>query len=109
MLLNDRTYLEAAQALAATVLTEHADEATGLTQLFRRVLLRHPTNSETQLLKDLLHRQRKRFVSAPDAAKKLLSEAAAVVRNSEHSAEELAAWTVVAHTILNLDETVTRR
>ena len=72
------------------------------------MLLRHPTNSETQLLKDLLHRQRKRFISAPDAAKKLLLEAAAV-SDSGHSADELAAWTVVAHTILNLDETVTRR
>ena len=108
VLLNDRTYMEAALALAATVLTEHSDESTGLTQLFRRMLLRHPTDSEVQLLRDLLHRQRKRFISAPDAAKELLAEAA-VVRNSEHSAEELAAWTVVAHTILNLDETVTRR
>ena len=108
VLLNDRTYLEAAQALANTVLTEHSDEATRLTQLFRRVLLRHPTNSETQLLKDLLHRQRHRFSTAPDAARELLSEAAAV-NNSKHPAEELAAWTVVAQTILNLDETVTRR
>ncbi len=108
VLLNDRTYWEAAQALAATILTEHADEAIGLKQLFRRVLMRHSTDSEAQLLKDLLHRQRQRFISAPDAAKELLSDAAAVI-NSQHPAEELAAWTVVAHTILNLDETVTRR
>ena len=108
VLLNDRTYLEAAQALANTVLTEHSDEAIGLTQMFRRVLLRLPTDDEAQLLKDLLHRQRQRFSTAPDAAKELLLEVAAV-SDSKHTPEELAAWTVVAHTILNLDETVTRR
>jgi hypothetical protein len=108
VLLNDRTYLEAAQALAAVVLSESPADATRLMQLFRRVLLRPPPDAEAQQLMTLLHRQRQRFSAAPDAAKDLMAEAG-VVSDGKHPTEELAAWTVVAHTILNLDETVTRR
>jgi len=108
VLLNDRTYLEAAQALAAVVLSESPADATRLMQLFRRVLLRSPTDAETQQLTTLLHRQLLRFSATPDAATDLMAEAG-VVSDGKHPTEELAAWTVVAHTILNLDETVTRR
>ena len=90
------------------MLRESSADATRLTQLFRRVLLRHPNDAETQQLMTLLHRQRQRFSATPDAATDLMAEAG-VVSDSRHPTEELAAWTVVAHTILNLDETVTRR
>ena len=108
ILLNDPTYVEAARALAELVLTADSEDRTRVRQMFRRVLSRHPEDDEARLLSDLLHRQRSRFAETPEAAKSLLAVGESAV-NRRNDPGELAAWTVVAHTLLNLDEAVTRR
>ncbi len=109
ILLNDVTWIEAARVLA----TRHsqadiADESLRLQQLFRDVLSRWPEKPELEMLLGLLNRQRSRFRNQPVAADALLQNGEAS-RPAVDDPIELAAWTIVAHTVLNLDEAVTRR
>ena len=64
ILLNDPTYVEAARVLATRVLQTNSDDGTRLRQLVRRVLSRLPDDHELSLLRDLLQRQRDRFLIA---------------------------------------------
>ena len=108
VLLNDETYLEAARALAAWTLTQKGVDDSRLTLAFRRVTARVPVADEIATLAKLLHSQRTRFTAHRVEAVKLIAVGA-----SKHGHEldpvELAAWTVTLHTLLNLDETITRR
>ncbi|HUE71174.1 MAG TPA: DUF1553 domain-containing protein [Pirellulaceae bacterium] len=108
LLLNDPVFVEAARMLAARSLATPGDDAAKLKQLWRRVLVRDAQEDEVAMLHGLLARQRERFAKAPQAAQQLLSVGAA-----KHDARldpcELAAWTVVAQALLNLDEAVTKR
>jgi hypothetical protein len=109
LLLNDEGYVEAARALAARVLAPpgRPDHARG-TELFRAVLARSPAPEETTAVEGLLARQRERFRRDPAAARRLVSVGAAPAGRDLDPAE-LAAWTTVAQTVLNLDEALTRR
>ena len=112
ILLNDPTYVEAARSLAMLVLRTVADENERVEAIFRRILCRAPDADESKLLIELLHRQQKRFPSDTDAALKLVSTGASNIPDTltdQIERTELAAWTIVAHTILNLDEAITRR
>lgn len=102
VLLNDETYLKAAAALAKITSSQPGDDDQRLDHLFRCVTSRRPGMDEITALKTLLEKQRHRFAIEPAAAKELLS-------GDEEASAELAAWTVVAHTLLNLDEAITRR
>ncbi len=108
VLLNDETYVEAARALAAWTLSCSGSDSGRLALAFRRVTSRMPEMGETNTLRQLLHSQRTRFAAHRDEAVKLIAIGA-----SKHGREldpiELAAWTVTLHTLLNLDETITRR
>ena len=108
ILLNDPTWVEAARLLATRVLQSNSDDGTRLRQLVRRVLSRLPQDDELSLLRDLLQRQRQRFLIAPANAKMLVSVGEWKLDESI-DVIELAAMTVVAHTLLNLDEAMTRR
>jgi|UniRef100_UPI00378423DB hypothetical protein len=108
VLLNDETYVEAARALAAWTLAQKGEDISRLALAFRRVTSRIPAADEIATLMKLLHSQRTRFAAHRDEAAKLIAIGA-----SKHGHEldpvELAAWTVVLHTLFNLDETITRR
>ena len=108
ILLNDPTWVEAARVLAARVLQTNSDDGTRLSQLVRRVLSRLPDDYELSLLRDMLQRQRERFLLAPANAKMLIS-VGEWKQDESIDPIELAAMTVVAHTLLNLDEAMTRR
>jgi hypothetical protein len=108
ILLNDPTYLEAARVLANSVLLAKTSDEERLVEIFRRILSRNPEPRESTLLLDLLKRQRDCFQTDPAAAEKLLQ--VGVSRHDDsHAPTELAAWTMTAHTLLNLDEAITRR
>jgi hypothetical protein len=63
---------------------------------------------ERQILQGLLEEARGRFQKDPEAAKKLLAVGASP-RDPALNDIDLAAWTTVASTLLNLDETISRR
>jgi len=108
ILLNDPTYVEAARSLAALLLQSNADDDIRLQQLFRRVLSRVPEKHEIDQLHNLLQRQQARFQADVASAVAVLNVGTSRAPGEINSVE-LAAWTVIAHTILNLDEAITRR
>jgi hypothetical protein len=108
VLMNDPTYVEAARKLAERVLAEGgATPADRVTFAFRLCTARKPTDRERTILTRLYEGQLARFRADPAAAVKLLAVGEAP-RNEKLDPAEVAAWAMVASTILNLDETVTR-
>jgi hypothetical protein len=108
LLLNDQTYIEAARQLALEALAAEQTDSSRARHLYRRLLSRIPADAELRQISGLLDRQRRRFAANHEAARELL--AIGVTRSTgPYDPAELAAWAVAAHTIMNLDEAVTRR
>ncbi len=108
VLLNDPTYIEAARTLAERVMTQTGVSIPERVRFaFRLATARRATDAEVGLLVDLFEKQKARYATQRDEAIKLLANGEHP-RNAALDPAELAAWTHVASTILNLDETVTR-
>ena len=108
VLLNDPTYVEAARALAErTAIEAGGSETARIAHAFRLATARRPTARETVVLRDLLRQQLTTFRGNRPAAEDLLRVGESP-RRTRLDAAELAAWTMVTSTILNLDETITR-
>lgn len=108
VLLNDPTYIEAARVLAERDLAKSGvAESDRIRFAFRSVTARPPTAEELSILDALYKKERDHYRTHLADAKKLIS-----IGESKASAndepEDLAAWTLVASTILNMDETVTK-
>jgi hypothetical protein len=108
VLLNDPTYVEAARRLAERLMRE-SDAGTDarITLAFRLATARPPRAAERTLLRELFEASRSAYHADPTAAGKLL-QVGESPRDQSLDTTELAAWTIVASTILNLDETVTK-
>lgn len=106
-LLNDPTFVEAARAFAARVLANSADSDPDHLQLAMQLALsREADQTELDILNRLVQRSRDYYQPRPDATK-----AAAGLTDSQNVSEasiELAAWTAVTRTLLNMDEFITR-
>ena len=101
--LNEPLFLECAQALARTTLREGGSNDTErLEYAFRRCVSRRPTEPEAAALLALVHRQTQRFERGESNPKELAGA------SKDASPVQLAAWTVVARVLLNLDETITK-
>jgi hypothetical protein len=108
VLMNDPTYVEAARKLAERLLTEiAASPEDRIVYAYRLLLARMPRREERDVLLGIHDRELEKFRKDPAAAKKLLS-----VGESPHNEKvdqaELAAWTTVASTLLNMDEVITK-
>ncbi len=107
-LMNDVTYLEAARVLAERMIAEGGKmPEERLTFAFRLVTARQPRSAELTVLLQALDKQRVRYGQDADAAAKLVS-AGESPRKRDLDVRELAAYTVVASLILNLDEAITK-
>ena len=106
-LMNDVQHVEAARALAERLLRVTLPEADRLELAFRTVSARLPDSTERGLLARALATHRAHF-------ERNREEAGQFIRNGESKPDpalpvgELAAWTVVANLLLNLDEALTR-
>jgi hypothetical protein len=107
VLLNDPTYVEAARVLAQRALVETRDPQTRVRILFREATSRRPALAELRVLADLAARRLEHYKTNPQLAAKLIATGASKPGKAEPA--ELAAWTTVASTILNLDETITKQ
>ncbi|MEY3282047.1 MAG: hypothetical protein RIR86_60, partial [Acidobacteriota bacterium] len=108
-MMNDVTYIEASRLIAQRMLLEGgADEAARLAWGFRTLTLREPDQNERKVLIRYLNSQRQHFASQPAEADRLLSLGERRA-DPKLSPRELAAWTMVASLILNLDETITKQ
>jgi hypothetical protein len=106
--LNDPTYVEAARAMAERTLREGGKNLSGrIAYVFRLALARNPSAQEARVLRDLASRQLTNYRKDRKAASELLRVGESKADDKIDQAE-LAAWTMVASAILNLDETVTK-
>ncbi|MDX1945507.1 MAG: DUF1553 domain-containing protein [Pirellulaceae bacterium] len=109
VLLNDTTFVEAARKLAERAMfATQPSIAARIDYLFANVLARQPSAAERLLLGEQFGAELAEFRRHPAAAGKLLGVGESPVA-ANLDPVELAAWTIVADTILNLDETVTLR
>ncbi|MDB4538526.1 DUF1553 domain-containing protein [bacterium] len=106
-LLNGPTYQEAARHLAKRMLEAEGEEAR-LTLGMRAVLSRGPTDGELKVLKSALARHRSEFEADSMAAVELLG-VGATATSPRARTPEWAAYTMIASTLLNLDEAITQR
>ncbi len=107
-MLNDPTYVEAARVLAARLIREASiDPSARLDLAFRLALARPPRPEETTILTRLLIKHEQQYQDDPASAHALLGIGDAPVPDGLNVAE-LAAWTSVTRTLLNLHETITR-
>ena len=107
-LLNEFTYIEAAQKLAERMIREGGTTVESrLAQGFHLATSRQPTPSELQILVEGFRSDLDRFRGDAEATHRFTS-VGGVNHNSEISAEELAAFTLAGNVLLNLDEVVTR-
>ena len=108
-LLNDPTFTEAARAFAERLMTEKGGDSDGvrLSYGMRLAVGREPDATEAKLLRELLIDARKRFGADADAAASLVQTGLSKAGEGL-PVEELAAWTIVARALLNLDEAITR-
>ena len=108
VLMNDVQFVEAARKFAERVMAEGEPGVQQRVKFaFRSVLSRQPTANELAVLTKLYNDYYVEFKKDPEAAKKLLS-AGESPRNQTLDMNELGAWTMVVHLILNLSETVTK-
>lgn len=107
VLLNDPTYVEASRVLAQRAMLEAgADPQARVRFLFREATAHRPSAAEIRILLELAQRRLDYYKKQPAQAAALIATGASKRANLE--ATELAAWTVVASTILNLDQTITK-
>lgn len=104
MTLNDEAFFEAAQALAVRMLEQTTAEQR--IKLGLETALLHPANpQQTEVLVELYSQSAATFRTAPDQTTAVLGSYSSKIDTGQHA--ELAALTVVANVILNLDEFLT--
>ena len=107
-LMNDVQHFEAARALAQRMLTEGgATPAERVAFAFKVVLSRGPDPTESEILAQQLAAHTARYTRDEEAAKKVIAHGESKP-NGKLAPADLAAYTLVANTILNLDETLNR-
>jgi hypothetical protein len=104
VLQNDPQFLEAARALGDLMAAAGSVEK-GITHGARRVLGRGPTAKELKILSTALTRYQQIFQSDTKKAQQLLIAAGA----KDSGDPKQTAWMLVASTLLNMDEAVTRQ
>jgi len=109
VLLNDPTYLEAARVLAWHMIQDGGDDIeTRLNVGYRRCLARNARANEVSVLSALLEKSRQRFAEDAALAVSFIAIGDTPV-DTAIDPVELASWTVIASTLLNLDETISKR
>jgi hypothetical protein len=108
VLMNDPTYVEASRVFAQRILRE-GGTTTEARMLwgFRTALSRKPRTEESKILSELLAKHLAEFGQDRKSAEALLAIGQSPAPK-DVDPSELAAWTSVARTLLNLHETITR-
>jgi len=103
-MLNDEAALEAARALAKRMVEEGGDDVKSRAIYgFRICVARAPKEKEVERIIALHQQQSSYFSERAAEAEKIVQS-----HSARANAAELAAWTMVANVLLNLDETLTK-
>ncbi len=107
-MMNNKTFVEAARFLAERMMQAKGQRPRQrVAEAFRRVTSRAPRKAELDLLMKDFSFYLKDFRKKPNAAKRLMS-VGEKLPNPRLPAAQLAAYALVANTILNLDEAITQ-
>jgi len=107
-LMNDPQFVEAARAFAQRIMNEGgATPEERLSFAFEAATARLPAPDESRVLLDLYASERAAFNANPKNANSFIAIGESKA-DPALDAAELAAWTAVASTLLNLDETITK-
>ncbi len=107
-LLNDETYLEASKMLAQRMILEGGKTPEERIRFaFRTVLARNPSAQEVSILLNGLNKRLAKYGADEASAKKLLMVGESKLDASIKPADG-AAYMILASTLLNMDETVTK-
>jgi len=106
-LLNEVSYVEAARNLAQQMISKESKDDDRLRWGWRQVTSRMPSEYEMSVLRKSLQRNLERYTTDPKAAEDLISfgETRADASIKPHV---LAAYTMIASMLLNLDEVINR-
>jgi len=108
VLMNDPTYVEASRKMAERMMTQISGGPDDkIAFAFRLATSRPPKENEIAVLRGIYQRQLSVYKKDPQAADKLLHVGESPI-NDRLDRADLAAWTMVASTIFNLDETLTK-
>ena len=106
--MNDVQWVEAARVLAQRVIHEAGpDTQQRINRMSELLLARDPTAPMAAALEASLQHMQQHYAEDPKAAHSLL-EIGEAKRDASIPEEELAAWTMVASEMLNLDETMNK-
>jgi len=106
--LNDIQFVEAARAFAQRVILEGGGDTDGrITYAFRLATGRVPRENELSVLRNIYSQQLAAYQNNPEAAAALIALGESTP-NPEINPADLAAMTIVANTLLNLDEVLTQ-
>jgi uncharacterized protein DUF1553/uncharacterized protein DUF1549/cytochrome c len=107
-LLNEITYVETARVLAQRMIAEGGSTPEQrIAWGFRRVAARQPDPDDLAVLASGLQKRIEKYRADADAAKTLVSQGE-TKPDAKIDSAELAAYTMTANVLLNLDEVVTR-
>ena len=108
--LNEVVFMEAAQALAKRAIENGKDDVERITFAFRSCLTRPPESDEVDELKQLIARQKayigEGWINPSELATGKSEPPKKLARKA--SPTDLAAYTVMARVLLNLDETISK-
>ena len=108
VLLNDPVFVEAARVFAEKILkSSQTSDDDKISFAFHHALTRKPSKEETKVILELLENQRERYKKDEKAAMDLLKTGMKAYDTSIETSE-LAAWTSVSRTLLNMYETTAR-
>ena len=108
VMLNDPVFVEAARVFAEKILSNSdKEDVAKIHYAFQCALTRKPTKEEAQVMTNLLSQQRNRYQKDEEAALGLVKTGQKTY-NKNLSVSELAAWTSVSRTLLNMYETTAR-
>ncbi|MEN8775215.1 MAG: DUF1553 domain-containing protein, partial [Akkermansiaceae bacterium] len=106
-LMNDVQHFEAARGLGQRAMKNSSEADERIDFVFRSVLSRLPGADEKKIISDFFEKQLAKYQGAPDEAMKAIT-----FGQSEPAKDlvpaELAAWSLVANLILNMDEAIVR-
>lgn len=109
VLLNGPQFVEAARALAQRTLLKHEDDTSAVvSDIFRTLTSRRPSQAEQTLLSELVAEQQTDFEKKPKAAAALLATGDAALDESLPAAR-LAAVTLVTNMLMSYDECMIKR
>lgn len=107
-LMNDEQFVEASRHLAERVILEsEATDAARAKLLFRLTTAREPNEAELAVLLETFAKHLATYTADEEAAKKLIAVGESKPREGL-DAKQVAAWTMVANLVLNLDEVLTK-